>query len=183
MATRRTNNINAIQFKLIIAYLLLIVILILLGSCNPSKQALKLYDKAKNKDIITVANAIRTDFPCITQKDTLRIDSIIVNERIDSISVPCVNENDTVWKRVPCKCKENTVYQTKILKVRDSVEIFLVKNEAEKVKKEAQKQIDKLNKENRKLEAGRNTWRVVAIVFIGIVAGSVLLIIKKLKLL
>ncbi len=156
-----------------------ILLLMLLVSCNPAKRAAKFYNKAKEKHLPTVALLSKNDWPCgKTKSDTIinylpgRTDTV-TREQIIEVDCPDTARSATpgavikVPVKVPCACPEkqpDTLYRyiTQFEKdPRDSI----VYTEQLQVK----------DKQISKAEAGRNTWRTIALVIAVIFALYVIL--------
>lgn len=169
------------SFKILGIYFLVLLLLLIFG-CNSAKQSQKHYDISKRKNIVTLAENVHKDFPCITKSDTVIIDSIVVNERIVPQYFPyyiydtITGKTDTAWVKGDCKVKDTIIYKTREVKVLDSAFILLAKDQVERVKASALEQINK----TRKIEQGRDTWRVVAFIFIGIVVLILFFVVRKL---
>lgn len=150
-----------------------------LASCSPVKKATKLYNKAKEKHLPTVALLSKADWPCgKTKADTVtnylpgRTDTV-TRDQIVTVDCPDTSRSATpgavikVPVKVPCACPEkqpDTLYRyiTQFEKdPRDSI----VYTEQLQVK----------DKQISKVEAGRNTWRTIALVIGAIFALYVIL--------
>lgn len=121
------NKILAIVCNAIIAA----VLILSLFSCKTSEQ---LYNKAKVKDIVKVAELARIDFPCTTTK----IDSVTtVDTLYDFIEVDCapatVDSFETVVvKTVKVKVPQKVVTIRTTVKVEDSAKIKVMYAEIQK---------------------------------------------------
>lgn len=149
------------------------VAILLLAACSTSE---KLYNKAKAKDPVKVAQLCSTDWPCITTpQDTVRRTDTIV----DIITVDCPNTTaygpDSVIIRVPVKVRVPVtgIKETKTItvRVRDSAKIFIADEKA----KEA---IAKAEKWQRKAE-NRNTVIMWLIVVLALSIIGNIIMIKK----
>lgn len=146
-------NITFIAFWFIYLFMIVMIALGLL-SCNSVKQATKHYEKAKHKNIVTVASLVRKDWPCVTTKiDTLisykqgKTDTLI-QETTFYADCPDTAKNapkNSVIK-VPVKVPQfvfiknnDTVFLTQTKLVEDSAKIFVAQKETAK----AQKDVDK----------------------------------------
>lgn len=136
-------------------YLFMIAMLIIgLASCNSVKQATKHYEKAKDKNIVTVASLVRKDWPCVTTKidtlisikqgktDTLRSEVTYYADCPDTAKNAPKNSVIKVPVKVPqfIYVKNNdTVFLTQTKLVEDSAKIFIAQKEAVKAKKDVDK--------------------------------------------
>jgi hypothetical protein len=108
-----------------------LIIIILFASCKTSEQ---LYNKAKVKDIVKVAELARIDFPCTITK----IDSVTtVDTLYDIIEVDCPPPTvDTfekvVVKTVKVKVPRELVTIRTLLKIEDSAKIKVMYAEIQK---------------------------------------------------
>lgn len=171
-------NKNGCATITFVSILLWTIILMAVGclSCNSAKKAQKHYDIAKEANLVVVADNARKDFPCTTLKvDTIKgKDSVIVNEKIvpqyvtvtDTVIVEGRPVIQTKYKYVDCNCKDSIIYQPQFITktVEDSAKVLVAKSETEKVKKDLSKS-DKL----------KSVWKILALVFIGLFAFSLLL--------
>lgn len=175
-------NIASILFWLVY-FGMLIMLMIGCLSCNTAKQATKHYNKAKDKNIVTVATLARKDWPCITTKkdttityrqgktDTLIESRVVYADCPDTARNAPKNSIIKVPVNVPYKVyikNTDTVYRDITKSVEDSSKIFTANQRTA----EAEKRADKV-------EAGRNTWRVVSLLFIGLFVLAMILIVKK----
>lgn len=157
-------------------------IAILLGGCNSAKQATKHYNKAKEKHLPTVALLSRNDWPCgKTKSDTIvnylpgRTDTI-TREQLIEVDCPDTIPGKTIKVpvKVPCLCPEkrpDTLYRYITQFEKDPRDSIIYTD-----------QINKAKKNLRKAEQGRNTWRTVAFIFIGIFLIAMIVILKKFKI-
>lgn len=149
------------------------VAFLLLAACSTSE---KLYNKAKGKNPVKVAQLCSTDWPCITTpQDTVRRTDTIV----DIITVDCPDTTaygpDSVIIRVPVKVRVPVtgIKETKTItvRIRDSAKIFI----ADEKTKEA---IAKAEKWQRKAE-NRNTVIMWLIVVLALSIIGNIIMIKK----
>jgi hypothetical protein len=108
-----------------------LLIILLFASCKTSEQ---LYNKAKIKDIVKVAELARIDFPCTTTK----IDSVTtVDTLYDFIEVDCppatVDSFETVVvKTVKVKVPQKVVTIRTVETIEDSAKIKVMYAEIQK---------------------------------------------------
>lgn len=141
------KKLNTLQYRYHIA---IAVVIILLAACSTSE---KLYNKAKAKNPVKVAQLCSNDWPCITTpQDTVRRTDTIV----DIITVDCPDTTaygpDSVIIRVPVKVrvpvtriKETT---TITIRIRDSATIFIADAKAKEAITRADKWQGKAEKRN-----------------------------------
>ena len=146
----------------------LLLILVLFASCAGPE---KLYNKAKAKDPVKVAELCSQDWPCITiERDT----AVITDTIIDIISLDCPDTAaygpDSVIIRVPVKVNVPMprIRETReiTIRIRDSVTVYL----AAKANKRTDDMEGKVKRRNKVI-----LWLIVALVI------SILLNILKLR--
>ena len=168
--------------KSVFYLILAIVCVICLASC---KTASELYNKAKDKDIVKVAELARTDFPCTT----IKVDSVkTVDTLYKTIDVQCPDTiqyridsfETSVAVKVPVYIKvkvpelvTKTITVTKV--VEDSAKIFLL------TKKLIEKELV-ISAQDKKIES-KNKWiKWLIIVTIVLSIPYIIKLIKILKL-
>ena len=125
------NKLSGCGFAFATSVLLWVLIIALFASCKTSEQ---LYNKAKVKDIVKIAELARIDFPCTTTK----IDSVTtVDTLYDFIEVDCapttVDSFETVVvKTVKVKVPQKVVTIRTTIKVEDSAKIKVMYAEIQK---------------------------------------------------
>jgi hypothetical protein len=167
-------------------FLSLTILLIGCFSCNPVKQATKYYVKAKEKHLPTVALLSQKDWPCgeskrdtVTKilpgkKDTVIVPQVVMADCPDTATNAAPGSIIKVPVKVPCNCLQSdpdTVYSeiTSVVKdPRDSIYYTY--------------QIRSVNKELASTTQGRNTWRTMSLILLGLAALSIFLFIKKIKI-
>ena len=117
MKSKTTNPINPLD-QLLFVYILLIILLILF-SCNPVKQVLKDKDKLdKVAEVVVKSGYCANDTTILTKSDT----TIVVDTLHDTTNI------------VEVKVKNDTVYQTKVktvvktVTIRDTIKSIVVDN-------------------------------------------------------
>ena len=164
-----------------------LILIVLFASCKTSEQ---LYNKAKVKDEVKVAELARKDFPCITTKiDSVRtVDTLydyievecapVITTRVDSFETVLVN---TVKVRVPREVI--TIRTTE--KIEDSAKIKVMYAEIQKAA--AMIVAERKLTEQQKLEAekqrkAKNRWRKWCLITWGILGAIVVFRLLKSKI-
>jgi hypothetical protein len=164
-----------------------LILIVLFASCKTSEQ---LYNKAKVKDEVKVAELARKDFPCITTNiDSVRTvdtlyDSIevecapVITTRVDSFETVLVN---TVKVRVP---REVVTIRTQ-LTIEDSAKIKVMYAEIQKAaaiivaeRKLVEQQILETEKERK----AKNKWRKWCLITWGIIGAVIAFKLLKSKI-
>jgi hypothetical protein len=156
-------------------YFLLIV---LFASCKTSEQ---LYNKAKVKDLVKVAELARKDFPCTTTKidSVTTVDTVydlievpcdpVIQTRVDSFETIVVN---TVKVKVPRQLTTIRIQH----KVEDSAKIKTMYAEIQKAAALiiAERKVSEANKaEADKQREAKNKWRKWCLLTWGVIAGYI----------
>ena len=150
------KKLNTLQYRYHIA---IAVAILLLAACSTSE---KLYNKAKGKNQVKVAQLWSNDWPCITTpQDTVRRTDTIV----DIITVDCPDTTaygpDSVIIRIPVKV------QVPVTRIKETTTITIRVRETSReyvADSKAREAITKAEKWQRKAE-NRNTvimWLVIA---------------------
>lgn len=155
--------------------IIFVVLMVTLFGCKTSEQ---LYNKAKVKDIVKVAELARIDFPCTTTK----IDSVTtVDTLYDFIEVDCppstVDSFETVVvKTVKVKVPRQLVTIRILQKVEDSAKIKTMYAEIQKAaamiiaeRKATAEQILETEKERK----AKNKWRKWCLITWGVIAAGI----------
>ena len=165
------NKILAIVCNAIIAA----VLILSLFGCKTSEQ---LYNKAKVKDIVKVAELARIDFPCTTTK----IDSVItVDTLYDFVEVDCpptsVDSFETVVvNTVKVKVPRQLVTIRSLLKVEDSAKIIVMYAEIQKAAAiivAERKLSEKYKAESEEQRMAKNWWRKWCLITWGVIAAGI----------
>lgn len=163
--------------KILFNVLLAIACAMCLFSCKTSEQ---LYNKAKVKDIVKVAELARIDFPCTTTK----IDSITtVDTLYDFIEVDCppnetrVDSFETVVvKTVKVKVPRQLVTIRILQKVEDSAKIKTMYAEIQKAAAmiiAERKLTAEYKAESESERKSKNKWRKWCLITWGIIAAGI----------
>ena len=165
------NKILAIVCNAIIAA----VLILSLFGCKTSEQ---LYNKAKVKDIVKVAELARIDFPCTTTK----IDSVItVDTLYDFVEVDCpptsVDSFETVVvKTVKVKVPQKVVTIRTVVKVEDSAKIKTMYAEIQKAAAiivAERKLTAEYKAEAEQQRKAKNKWRKWCLITWGVIAAGI----------
>jgi hypothetical protein len=152
-----------------------LIIIILFASCKTSEQ---LYNKAKVKDIVKVAELVRIDFPCTTTK----IDSVTtVDTLYDFIEVDCppatVDSFETVVvNTVKVKVPREVVTIRTLLKVEDSAKIKTMYAEIQKAAAmivAERKLTAEYKAEADEQRKAKNKWRKWCLITWGVIAAGI----------
>jgi hypothetical protein len=148
-----------------------LIIILLFASCKTSEQ---LYNKAKVKDIVKVAELARIDFPCTTTK----IDSVItVDTLYDFIEVNCppasVDSFETILvKTVKVKVPREVVTIRSQLTIEDSAKIIIMYAEIQKAANmiiAERKLLADQKLETEKQKKSKNWWRKWCLITWGVI--------------
>ena len=165
------NKILAIVCNAIIA----VVLILSLSSCKTSEQ---LYNKAKVKDIVKVAELARIDFPCTTTK----IDSVTtVDTLYDFIEVDCapatVDSFETVVvKTIKVKVPQKVVTIRTTIKVEDSAKIKTMYAELQRAAAiivAERKLTAEYKAEAEQERKAKNKWRKWCLITWGVIAAGI----------
>ena len=152
-----------------------LLIILLFASCKTSER---LYNKAKVKDIVKVAELARIDFPCTTTK----IDSITtVDTLYDFIEVDCppatVDSFETVVvKTIKVKVPQKVVTIRTVQKIEDSAKIKTMYAEIQKAaamianERKVSATYKMQSEDNRNQ---RNWWRKWCLITWGVIAAGI----------
>jgi hypothetical protein len=152
-----------------------LIIIILFASCKTSEQ---LYNKAKVKDILKVAELARIDFPCTTTK----IDSVTtVDTLYDIIEVDCPPATvDTfktvVVKTVKVKVPQKVVTIRTVQKIEDSAKIKTMYAEIQKaaaIINSERKLTAEYKAEADEQRKAKNKWRKWCIITWGVIIAGI----------
>jgi hypothetical protein len=152
-----------------------LIIIILFASCKTSEQ---LYNKAKVKDIVKVAELARIDFPCTTTK----IDSVTtVDTLYDFIEVDCPPATvDTfktvVVKTVKVKIPQKVVTIRTVQTIEDSAKIKVMYAEIQKAAAiivAERKLTAEYKAEADEQRKAKNKWRKWCLITWGVIAAGI----------
>lgn len=160
--------------KILFNVLLAIACMSCIFGCRSSE---KLYTKAKEKDIVKVAELARIDFPCTTTK----VDSVItVDTLYDLIEVECTpqiitDSFETVYVKT-VKVPQKVVTIRTIQKVEDSAKIKIMYAELQKAaamiaNERKVSNTYKLQSEDNRQQ--RNWWRKWCLITWGVIAAGI----------
>lgn len=161
---------NKIVFNLLLA----IACMVCVFGCKSSE---KLYTKAKEKDIVKVAELARKDFPCTTTA----IDTIVtVDTLFDFLEVECTpqvitDSFETVYVKT-VKVPQKVVTIRTIQKVEDSAKILTMYAQLQKAaamiaQERKVSATYKMESENNRKE--RNWWRKWCLITWGVIAAGI----------
>jgi hypothetical protein len=171
------SKLNGCGFAFATSIVLWVVIIALLASCKTSEQ---LYTKAKEKDIVKVAELARRDFPCTTTK----IDSVItVDTLYDFVEVDCppnetrVDSFETiVVNTVKVKVPREVVTIRSQLTIEDSAKIKVMYAEIQKAAAMivAERKLTAEQKaEAEQQRKSKNWWRKWCLITWGVIAAGI----------